>query len=202
MLGAAALLLSAAPLLQGSGESAAAGEANRRAVRDANQPYAITPRRQALLNTIRYAEGTWKQGSREGYHTLYGGGRFADLARHPEIVVVKRYRSAAAGAYQFLPGTWKEASRRLQLDSFRPRNQDQAALYLVDRRGVLDDIDRHGLTAGSMAVLSREWASFPTLSGRSYYGQPVKPAQELEQVYASHLARSAGREGGAERSPA
>jgi len=191
---AAALLLAAASGLRSPGEPAVAGSEPA----DSSRTYTITPRRQALLNTIRYAEGTWKQGSREGYHTLYGGGRFASLARHPEIVVVKRYTSAAAGAYQFLPGTWKEASRKLQLASFRPENQDQAALYLVDRRGVLDRIDREGLTAGAMAVLAREWASFPTLSGRSAYGQPVKQAQDLERFYAANLVavhRSAGGDG-------
>lgn len=168
-----------------------------------DQPtYAITPQRRALLNTIRYAEGTWKEGSREGYHTLYGGGRFASLARHPEIVVVNRYSSAAAGAYQFLPATWREASRRLQLDSFNPVNQDQAALYLVDRRGVLKEIDRQGLTPRSMAVLAKEWASFPTTSGRSAYGQPVKQAKELERFYQSSLAEGRRGESDTERSPA
>jgi lysozyme len=181
----AALLLTAAavlqPWLQGrSGAASSAAEPGR-------PTYVITPQRRALLNTIRYAEGTWKQGSGEGYHTLYGGGRFASLARHPEIVVVKRYRSAAAGAYQFLPGTWREASQKLQLASFRPENQDQAALYLVDRRGVLDRIDRQGLTRQAMAVLAKEWASFPTLSGRSAYGQPVKQAADLERFYQASL---------------
>ena len=69
-------------------------------------PYAVTPERRALLNTIRYAEGTWKNGRDLGYRILYGGGQFEDLSRHPERVVVKRYSSAAAGAYQFLPTTW------------------------------------------------------------------------------------------------
>jgi lysozyme len=183
---AAALLLITTPLLQGPTGSAAAQDSAlpRAAV------YAITPRRQALLNTIRYAEGTWKQGSREGYHTLYGGGRFASLARHPEIVVVKRYRSAAAGAYQFLPGTWKEASSQLKLDSFHPANQDQAALFLVERRGVLAAVDREGLTPQVMAVLAREWASFPTLNGTSAYGQPVKTAGELQRFYEASLRSS------------
>ena len=148
--------------------------------------YAITPKRRALLNTIRFAEGTWKQG-REGYRTLYGGGRFNSLERHPEVVVVKRYRSAAAGAYQFLPGTWREAATKLQLDSFKPADQDQAALYLVDRRGVLNQIDQKGLTRESMAVLAREWASFPNLAGNSAYGQPVKQAEDLERFYRSNL---------------
>lgn len=196
-------MLAAASVLRNPAEPAAASSVPSAS----NRTYAITPRRQALLNTIRYAEGTWKQGSREGYHTLYGGGRFASLARHPEIVVVKRYTSAAAGAYQFLPGTWKEASRKLQLASFRPENQDQAALYLVDRRGVLDQIDRQGLTAEAMAVLAKEWASFPTLSGRSAYGQPVKQAEDLERFYQANLVaahRSSGEgdlRGGRDQSP-
>ena len=196
-------MLAAASVLRNPAEPASASSVPSAS----NRTYAITPRRQALLNTIRYAEGTWKQGSREGYHTLYGGGRFASLARHPEIVVVKRYTSAAAGAYQFLPGTWKEASRKLQLASFRPENQDQAALYLVDRRGVLDQIDRQGLTAEAMAVLAKEWASFPTLSGRSAYGQPVKQAEDLERFYQANLVaahRSSGGgdlRGGRDQSP-
>jgi lysozyme len=148
--------------------------------------YTITPERQALLNTIRYAEGTWNQGAL-GYRTLYGGGAFESLDRHPEIVVVKRYRSAAAGAYQFLPSTWREASHQLQLQSFQPHNQDQAALYLVDRRGVLEQIDRRGLTREAMAVLAKEWASFPTLRGASAYGQPVQKAEALSRFYATNL---------------
>lgn len=153
---------------------------------DAGELYAITPHRRALLNTIRYAEGTWKQGH-EGYRTLYGGGRFSSLAKHPDVVVVKRYASAAAGAYQFLPGTWREAANKLSLRSFKPHNQDQAALYLIDRRGVLDQVDRKGLTREVMAVLSKEWASFPSHNGLSAYGQPVKKATELANFYANNL---------------
>ena len=151
---------------------------------EAAQTYAITPRRQALLNTIRYAEGTWKQGSREGYHTLYGGGRFASLARHPEIVVVKRYTSAAAGAYQFLPTTWKEASQRLQLNSFDPSNQDQAALYLVDRRGVLDEIDQAGLTPKAMAVLAKEWRRLVGNIGTQLEGTAAQVRSEVARIAA------------------
>lgn len=160
--------------------------------RSTDSAYAITPERRALLNTIRFAEGTWKQGE-EGYRTLYGGGRFGSLARHPELVVVKRYTSAAAGAYQFLPGTWKEAATKMQLENFEPRNQDQAALYLVDRRGMLEHIDRQGLTREAMAVLAKEWASFPNFAGNSAYGQPVKKAQELQSFYRSNLERLANQ---------
>ena len=107
--------------------------------------YEITPERRALLNTIRFAEGTWKDGKDLGYRILYGGGQFQDLSRHPERVVVKRYTSAAAGAYQFLPTTWQEVANRLDLPSFAPEHQDQAALHLVKKRGALQEIDRLSL---------------------------------------------------------
>ena len=149
--------------------------------------YELTPERRALLNTIRYAEGTWKDGEDKGYRIMYGGGQFQDLSRHPEKVVVKRYTSAAAGAYQFLPKTWKGVARELMLTSFEPKHQDQAALHLAERRGALDEIDRQGLTKEAMAKLAPEWASFPTKAGRSAYGQPVKSHQELASFYSSNL---------------
>ena len=151
--------------------------------------YAITPERRALLNTIRFAEGTWKDGHDLGYRILYGGGQFQDLSRHPERVVVKRYSSAAAGAYQFLPTTWKEVALRLDLPSFAPEHQDQAALHLVRKRGALAEIDRNGLTKAAMNRLAPEWASFPTHAGQSAYGQPVKSHAELVAFYMSNLSR-------------
>ena len=91
--------------------------------------YELTPERRALLNTIRYAEGTWKDGEDKGYRIMYGGGQFQDLSRHPERVIVKRYTSAAAGAYQFLPKTWRGVAKELKLSSFEPRHQDHCLLY-------------------------------------------------------------------------
>ena len=149
--------------------------------------YELTPERRALLNTIRYAEGTWKDGEDKGYRIMYGGGQFQDLSRHPERVIVKRYTSAAAGAYQFLPKTWKGVAKELKLSSFEPRHQDQAALHLVERRGALKEIDRKGLTRNAMAKLAPEWASFPTWTGRSAYGQPVRSPQDLASFYSSNL---------------
>ena len=168
------------------GNSAAAVPALNRAKAIAS-PYALTPRRRALLATIRYAEGTWIGGRIDGYRVLYGGGRFKSLARHPEITVRRRYTSAAAGAYQFLPGTWRLASRKLGLRDFGPRSQDMAALYLVEKRGVLAKLDRQGLSAAVLDRLAREWASLPTTAGHSYYGQPVKTRHELQAFYASQL---------------
>ena len=151
--------------------------------------YAITPERRALLHTIRYAEGTWAGGREDGYRILYGGGRFRSLDRHPEIVVTRTYTSAAAGAYQFLPGTWKEAADKLGLPDFGPTSQDQAALYLIEKRGALGRFEREGLSAAVLAMLSKEWASLPASHGGSYYGQPVKGREELDRFYRAELAR-------------
>jgi len=152
-------------------------------------PYRITPERRALLNTIRFAEGTWLGGSAEGYRTLYGGGQFTSLERHPEITVRRGYVSAAAGAYQFLPDTWEAAASRLGLDDFGPEAQDQAALHLIEKRGALQRFDRGGLCAEVLARLAPEWASLPTHGGGSYYGQPVKGVEELLAFYRQELER-------------
>ncbi len=151
--------------------------------------YRITPERRALLNTIRFAEGTWTSGRPDGYRMLFGGRLIKDLARHPEITVRRGHVSAAAGAYQFLPGTWHEAAALLELPNFGPASQDQAALYLIEKRGVLGHFDRQGLSDEVLARLAPEWASLPTASGGSYYGQPVHGAQELQRFYATQVAR-------------
>ncbi len=151
--------------------------------------YRMTPERRALLNTIRFAEGTWTNGRGDGYRMLYGGGQFKDMARHPDFVVTSGYSSAAAGAYQFLPATWNEAALRLRLPDFQPASQDQAALYLMEKRGALAQFDRKGFSHDVLALLAQEWASLPTLHGASYYGQPVKGVEELRRFYSQDLAR-------------
>ncbi len=153
------------------------------------EAYRLTPERRALLSTIRFAEGTWLGGSREGYRILYGGGRFAGFARHPDVVVRRRYASAAAGAYQFLPQTWRAAARDLGLPDFGPTSQDQAALHLVRNRGALTAFDREGLTPEVLARLAPEWASLPTMGGASAYGQPVRTAAELQGFFQRELER-------------
>lgn len=160
-------------------------QASQRAPHDG--PYALTPERLALLNTIRYAEGTWKNGSSLGYRVLYGGALTDNLQEHPRQVVVKRYASAAAGAYQFLPQTWDMAASSLNLNDFGPRSQDQAALFLIDRRQALEEADNGQLTPELVAKLAPEWASLPTMEQQSFYGQPVKNFDELNSFYQENL---------------
>ena len=152
--------------------------------------YAITPERRALLNTIRYAEGTWANGDDIGYRIMFGGGLMPHLERHPDRVIrSRRYASAAAGAYQFMPFTWRMAAQALGLERFGPQVQDQAAIFLIQRRGALALADRGYFTPHLAHRLAPEWASFPTLSGRSYYGQPVKRFDDLRRFYQWNLAQ-------------
>ena len=158
--------------------------------------YSMTAERRAMLNTIRYSEGTWVNGHPIGYTMLFGGSYVGNLDRHPNRVMYStRYASAAAGAYQFMPTTWSLASQALGLPDFRPDSQDQAALFLIERRGALGLVDRGELTPELTARLSPEWASFPTLAGSSYYGQPVQRFADLRRFYEDNLAqlRQAGQ---------
>jgi muramidase (phage lysozyme) len=146
-----------------------------------------TPEGQRLLKTIRFAEGT---AGPKGYQTMFGGGTFSDLGRHPDRVIRSGgYASAAAGAYQFLPGTWQSQASRLGLKRFGENEQDIAALALARNRlmpiGGLSTVQKEGLSKRVAAALSPEWASFPTESGRSYYGQPVKSLSALQQYFGS-----------------
>ncbi|MFN6354136.1 MAG: endolysin [Cyanobacteriota bacterium] len=156
----------------------------------ASPTFAITPERRALLNTIRYAEGTWTNGQDVGYRVMFGGSLMPSLDRHPDRVMYSsRYASAAAGAYQFMPFTWNMVTQKLGLSGFGPDVQDQGALYLIQRRGALHLADRGELTEELAAKLSPEWASFPTLSGSSYYGQPVKRFDDLRRFYEDNLSQ-------------
>ena len=140
----------------------------------------ISPNARAWLKALSAAEGTTRDGEIR-YDIMFGGGRFTDLSRHPDTVIDGgRYKSAAAGAYQFMPGTWREAKADLKLKDFGPYSQDQAALYLMRRRGV--DPDTAPINAESVALLSPEWASLPTLNGNSYYGQPVKSLEFIQEA--------------------
>ena len=151
-------------------------------------PYIITPERRAMLNTIRFAEGTWRGGLDVGYRVMFGGGLMPNMDRHPDRVIYSsRYASAAAGAYQFMPFTWNLVQRSIGVIGFGPAAQDQGALFLIERRKALPLTDAGSLTPNLTALLAPEWASFPTLAGRSFYGQPVKKYSRLKSFYNVNL---------------
>ena len=151
-----------------------------------------------LKQAISGAEGTIL-GGKPGYNVMFGGGRFKDLSRHPDKVIRSPggYSSAAAGAYQFMPGTWGEVKGKLGLTDFGPQSQDLGMLQKVRQRlmpiGGLAAITKAGtLTPEIQAALAPEWASFPTQAGSSYYGQPVKKAAQIQQFFEQGRTRSTG----------
>jgi muramidase (phage lysozyme) len=122
---------------------------------------------QAFLALIRHCEGA-------GYKTLFGGGIVENTDDHPRIAVTrtlggKPITSTAAGAYQFLSRTWDECVKALDLPDFSPASQDQAALYLIERRRALPAVMEGDWTT-AIERCNREWASLPG----SPYGQPTK----------------------------
>jgi muramidase (phage lysozyme) len=155
--------------------------------RELLEKYRQSPTGQKILKVLRFAEGT-ERGGPDSYRVMFGGGLAPDLKRHPDKVIRGGgYSSAAAGAYQFLPGTWESHAKALGLQDFSAPNQDIAALRGIRNRlmpiGGLATLDKEGFSPRVSAALAPEWASLPTESGQSYYGQPVKKLSELQKIY-------------------
>ena len=138
----------------------------------------------AFLAMVRTLEaGT--SGSRS-YSTLIGGGQFYDFSEHPfilnpDLAAIQSGNlpaSKAAGAYQFLPQTWREARDALGLMDFSPASQDAAAVFLIQRRGALADVE-NGNFSTAIVKLGREWASLPG----SPYGQTSRTLAQAQAIY-------------------
>jgi murein DD-endopeptidase MepM/ murein hydrolase activator NlpD/muramidase (phage lysozyme) len=155
-----------------------------------------TKEERSLLDAISFAEGT-----KSSYGTMFGGGISKDLESGKLTVkqvidlgdahAKKNGRSGAAGRYQFMPFTLEDLVRTGDLkmdDKFTSQMQDKAALALARRRKVTSELlKKEGLSAKVSNMLSPEWASLPTYSGASYYGQPVKSLSSIQSVYKKSL---------------
>jgi muramidase (phage lysozyme) len=147
------------------------------------------PNVKAFFAVIRAGEGTSDSG---GYSRHFGGTSFDSFADHPRIAITAgRWTSTAAGAFQFLSRTWDECASALDLADFSPKNQDLAALFLIDRRKALEDV-LAGRIEQAIAKCNREWASLPG----SPYGQPVRTMEQALATYRAHggeLEQSLGK---------
>ena len=132
--------------------------------------------------TIQFAEGTYQQGDKK-YNTGFGYNMFEGNT-YPDKVFDGI--SAAAGAYQFMPDTWKGAKAALNLPDFGPESQEKAGEYLAQKRGVQTSKPFTTVSELRDAVdlLSPEWASFPTkATGRSYYdGDGINNAKSFDSI--------------------
>lgn len=138
----------------------------------------------ALGSTIKFAEGTWKQGEK-AYNTGYGYNMFDDLSKHPDKVF--NNKSAAAGAYQFMPATWKTVVQpALKLPDFGKESQEKAGEFLVQNRGVKTDktFTTVAELRSAFDKLAPEWASIPLSStGKSYYdGDGINSAKSFDAL--------------------
>ena len=143
----------------------------------------------ALSKVIRGAEGTLDAGE-DGYRMMFGGGFFDDMSKHPDRVISSGgYNSAAAGAYQFMPGTWEIVQKGTGVKDFSKASQEKGYRFLTKRRGVDPDkrIETKEEFAQVMHTLAPEWASLPMLNGASRYGQPVKKLDDLWGQYQTYL---------------
>lgn len=171
-----------------------------------NDWYQMTPQiaanRKAFREMIKFAEGTARE--TEPYKVLYAYTPWdVDFRDHPsarETYGENRWRGAklpaeycikagfkpgcvstAAGAYQFILGTWRNARNALGLRDFSPESQDRAADWLLKQRGALDHIDAGRFTEAVQAA-RREWASLPGAN----WGQPERKLETLLEVYADN----------------
>jgi muramidase (phage lysozyme) len=139
------------------------------------------PNMAAFLRVIRAGETSQNESA---YHTLVGDTWFESLDKHPRTMVWLpnlRVNSSAAGAYQFLGRTWDECVEALALPDFGKSSQDVAAVFLIRRRGALDDV-LAGHFEAAIRKCAKEWASLPG----SPYGQPVMTITKAKAVYAQY----------------
>lgn len=142
---------------------------------------------QAALKTIRHCEGT---SAADGYNYLFGSSphntlRFTDMSTHPNISrpFGKDNHSTAAGAYQFLFGTYQHLSDRYGIEGFDAATQDLLCVALFDQINVLGKIiNGYFMTTTVQEAMGGQWASFPL----SKYGQPTHSLSEVELTYVSN----------------
>lgn len=139
----------------------------------------------AFLRVIRAGES----GQTDAAYTVVNGGSHftAPPWAHPWPDGTPTTQGGkAAGAYQFLPSTWKRVANQLGLPDFSPESQDLGAVYLIHGRGALPAV-----MAGNLALacdqLAQEWVSLPHMGLQrvqtiftQYGGGDTQPAAPIE----------------------
>lgn len=159
-----------------------------------------TKEQKALLDAISFAEGTTKS-----YGVVSGGAvnknleagkltvqQVIDLGNTYKRLGSQHKWSGATGRYQFMPPTLSGLVQRGQLKSnelFTPEKQDEAAIMLIERRGVSANmLKQQGMSVVVSDLLAPEFASFPySPTGKSYYNQSFKPLPLIQKAYQKSL---------------
>ncbi|QEY17804.1 hypothetical protein D0C16_18480 [Cellvibrio sp. KY-GH-1] len=136
----------------------------------------LEPKIIAFLRLLRSVE------SGDRYNVINGGKIFDGYEDHPRISVQYetdgvKWKSSAAGAYQFQPSTWDYYANKLGLSDFSPSNQDLAAIGLLKSQGTIESI-QSGNIEGAIYKASKDWDAFPAgPDGQSKWGgsRPLAP---------------------------
>jgi muramidase (phage lysozyme) len=116
---------------------------------------------QAFLNLIGKSEGA-------EYDIMFGGKRFTDFTKHPNICVPFRQTcSTAAGKYQINKPTYNDIAPKIGVTDFTPHSQDNIAVELIKRANAYNDV-LNGNIESAINKCSGRWASFP----KNNYNQP------------------------------
>lgn len=139
----------------------------------------------AFLRLIRFAEH--HKDSDDVYFMLYGGRqRFTDTSRHPNRAVTAwGHTSTAAGAYQILYSTWKEAKDKGVVIDFSRQSQDKLAIARIRDRHALTFVQQ-GEIANAIPLLRKEWTSLP---GAMQSKMTMDEAQKLFAKYQSEAKK-------------
>jgi len=90
------------------------------------------------------------------------------MLAHPK----NKWNSSALGRYQIVRTTLREIVEKKHISLgrlFNERMQDEAACYLLGKRGIDEWLEGRLPLENLMVALAQEWASLPTPSGRGYY---------------------------------
>lgn len=154
------------------------------------------PRFRAILGVIRDAEGASRYA--DPYRVAEGGKSTLSQLDTPEFRMWgftdktgKSDKSSAAGAYQFLRGTWQDLQSRYGFKDFHPRTQDLAALALMKDAGAFPYIQR-GDYMGAINKVRNIWASLPGAG----YNQQERGRDFLERSLAKHLGQPVSMQDG------
>ncbi len=134
----------------------------------------------AMLYTIRNTE-SWGNKTLD-YDDQYGGGKFGEgqtdeekYKDHPRKAVTKWGKtSTASGGYMFLTKSWDWVKDKINAKDFSPKNQDKAAVWLMNYRGALDLVKK-GNIQEAFVKLKEEWTSLP---GANEEGMKLNKALE------------------------
>ena len=170
-----------------------------------NQKGPNTAEQQALLDSISFAEGTTKS-----YGTIFGGQVVPELEKG-ELTIDEVHAmmmsgqvkgrsagyksgSSATGRYQFMPDTLRDIQKSMKLPGdtlFTNEMQDKMILDRISkfRKVTPELLASEGLSTNVLDKLAPEFASIPSSEkgGKSFYGQPVKSAQDIRDAFNKSL---------------